>query len=46
MEFPEIHFGGDNPKLRSYKKYKWLPGETRIIEFYSNENVPVTLLYS
>ncbi|KAK8843704.1 hypothetical protein M9Y10_024768 [Tritrichomonas musculus] len=46
MEFPEIHFGGDNPKLHSYKKYYWQPGETRIVEFYPGKNTQVTLLYS
>ena len=46
MQFPEIHFGGNNPKLHSYKKFKWNPGETRIIEFYPNINTTVTLLYS
>lgn len=46
MEFPEIHFGGDHPKLHSYKKFYWQPGETRQIEFYPNQIVPVTLLYT
>lgn len=46
MQFPEIHFGGKNPKLHSYNKYNWLPGETRKIEFYPNVLTSVTLLYS
>lgn len=46
MQFPEIHFGGNNPKLHTYNKYYWQPGETRLVEFYPNINTPVTLLYS
>ena len=46
MQFPEIHFGGENPKLHSYKKYFWQPGETRLIEFYPGKAVSVTLLYT
>lgn len=46
MIFPEIHFGGNKPKLRSYQKFNWQPCETRTIEFYLNQLVEVTLLYS
>lgn len=46
MEFPEIHFGDDQPKLHSYKKHFWQPDETRLVEFYSHQPVSVTLLYS
>ncbi|OHT01867.1 hypothetical protein TRFO_31208 [Tritrichomonas foetus] len=46
MIFPDISFGEGKPKLRSYYKYQWNPRETRIIEFYPNQKVSVTLLYS
>lgn len=42
----EIHFGSGFPTLRSYRKLFWEPNVTRLVEFFPNKLVSVTLLYS